>query len=147
MGPANPAWKDGRYSKLLTGVFGEHYRDAEADKKLMSLRSAIALCEAHIQDVLGMIERGEVKPVQAWPELERYIEQGRKLRDSEMKTASLVQKMVTADEVRRFAAQVVMILHEEEKDRDVLQRVAQKIRALQVTGQGGTVEASDSGAD
>ena len=135
IGPANPAYKDGRYSKLLTGDFGQHYADAEADVRLMSLRSNIAMVETHIRDVYAMVTRGELDPIVAWEKLEGMFEQRRKLTDTEAKTIGMVHKMVTADQVRAFAAQVVNILHRHEKDRDILQAIARDIRALQVAGQ------------
>lgn len=67
----------------------------------MSLRSAIALAEAHIRDGLKMVERGKVVPVVAWDRLEKILEQRRKLTETEAKTIERVHRMVTADQPTR----------------------------------------------
>lgn len=51
-GTANPAFKHGRYSKVLPGNLQGRYHEALADAELLSMRDEVAVLEARIAELL-----------------------------------------------------------------------------------------------
>lgn len=64
VGPASPAWKDGRHSKYLPTRLAESYRTAVNDAELLALRDDIALIDARLVELIGKIDTGETG--EAW---------------------------------------------------------------------------------
>jgi hypothetical protein len=62
VGPANPAFRHGRYSKHLPESLRVKYETALADPELLSVRDEIALVESRLSDVAQMIANGDQGP-------------------------------------------------------------------------------------
>ena len=58
-GPAHPAFRSGRYSKVLPSRLLAQYRAAEKDPELTSLRGELALVDARLADLLTRVDSGE----------------------------------------------------------------------------------------
>jgi hypothetical protein len=58
-GPALPQFKSGRYSRFVPSRLLAHYRDAENDPELTSVRSELALVDARLADLLSRVDTGE----------------------------------------------------------------------------------------
>jgi hypothetical protein len=58
-GPAHPNFTTGRYSTVLPTRLLARYRAAEKDAELTSLRSELALVDAHLADLLTRVDTGE----------------------------------------------------------------------------------------
>jgi hypothetical protein len=56
---ASPHFKTGRYSKDLPTNLAADYEEARRDKKLLELRSEIALSDARCRDLLRRVDSGE----------------------------------------------------------------------------------------
>jgi len=54
VGPANPAFKHGRYSQVLPVGLQARYHEALADADLLSLRDEVAVLEARIGELLAL---------------------------------------------------------------------------------------------
>jgi hypothetical protein len=67
-GPASANYKDGRHSRFLPSRMFAHYRAAEHDPELMSLRQDLALLDARIIDLLKRVDTGEAGSI--WVELQ-----------------------------------------------------------------------------
>jgi hypothetical protein len=54
IGPASPAWRHGRYSKIAFRYgISQAYEDARNDPNLLSLRNSIAVLELRIEELWG----------------------------------------------------------------------------------------------
>jgi hypothetical protein len=58
-GIASPTFRTGRYSKYAPSGIKDKYEAALADETLLEMRDEIALVEARLQELLGMVEAGE----------------------------------------------------------------------------------------
>ncbi len=58
-GPANPAFKTGRFSKVLPIRLAAAYREALADPDLIGLRDEIAVTQARILELFAQLETGD----------------------------------------------------------------------------------------
>lgn len=59
VGPASPAWRTGRYSKVIPARLAETYQRALSDGDLLVLRDDIALMDSRIGELLGRVDTGE----------------------------------------------------------------------------------------
>lgn len=57
-GPSHPSWKNGRYTKLPTGLL-ERYWYGMRDPALLSTQAEIATLDARVNDLLGKIDKGD----------------------------------------------------------------------------------------
>jgi hypothetical protein len=67
VGPAAPAFKTGRYSKLLPAGLAERYTEALSDAELLGLRDEVALVDVRLAALLERVTTGE--SAKAWREL------------------------------------------------------------------------------
>lgn len=58
-GIASPAYKDGRYSRVLPTRLRARYDAARSDTALLELREDISLLDARLEDLLGRVDTGE----------------------------------------------------------------------------------------
>jgi hypothetical protein len=58
-GPANPNYKDGRYSKVMPKRLMDTYLRAANDGDLLVLRDEVAVVDARLADLLGRLDSGE----------------------------------------------------------------------------------------
>lgn len=72
VGPANPAYKHGRYSKHMPGRLLERYAQAASDPDLLALREDIALIDARLGDLLERVDSGESG--EAWTKAREALE-------------------------------------------------------------------------
>ncbi len=73
MGPANPAWKGGRYSHALPARLAERYEELLADRNYLALRESIALTRTYIIEEAERLKDGEFDRDDArasWAEVE-----------------------------------------------------------------------------
>src|SRR5262249_18693656 len=95
----SPAWRDGRYSKLMAGAgLGEAYERARSDPNLLSLRRSIATLDARIEQ-LGEALAEPAQRASVWGELLGCFEQRRKLTETEAKTRERVYRVLTSSEM------------------------------------------------
>lgn len=66
-GIASPAYKTGRYSKVLPARMASRYAESKNDAQLLELRDEVGLIDARIVDLLGRVDTGESGRV--WKEL------------------------------------------------------------------------------
>lgn len=59
VGPANPAYKHGKYSTLVPPRMLEHYNQSVHDPDLLAMRDQINLIDARIADVMKRTDKGE----------------------------------------------------------------------------------------
>jgi hypothetical protein len=60
LGHANPAFKTGKYSKVLPARMLSSYQASLRDPDLLDMNNDIALLNAHLEDVLSTVDTGEV---------------------------------------------------------------------------------------
>ena len=80
-GPLNPAFKHGRFSTHLPTRMLENYEEAASDPELLELKSAIALTQARIVDLIRRADTGESG--HAWDQLAKLKEQFLKAQDTD----------------------------------------------------------------
>lgn len=68
-GPASPAWKDGRHSRVLPKRLLDDYQASLADPDRLVLNAEIAILDARINDLLQIVDTGESGRL--WSELQK----------------------------------------------------------------------------
>ena len=71
LGPSNPAWKHGRYSKVLPLRLSARYEDALLNPDLLSVRHDIAAAESQLADLFARLDTGESGAV--WDALQKAL--------------------------------------------------------------------------
>lgn len=71
VGPASPTWKDGRHSSVLPKRLREHYEASLADPDRLVLEAEIALVDARISELLGVVDTRESGRI--WSELQKRV--------------------------------------------------------------------------
>lgn len=172
-GPANPAYRHGRYSKWLGGLSGILREAAERrleDPSYGSLRERIALTDARFEELLvdlahtqadgtatyalvgqtvhslredfeamrvsdamkklehleKIIATGMAQDI-VWKQIARNQEERRRLTETEGKNLERLQQTMTADQLKLFLTQIVVIMADE-IDRESLKKVTAKFQ-------------------
>lgn len=71
VGPASPAWKDGRHSRVLPKRMLDDYRASLADPDRLVLNAEIAIVDARLNDLLLLVDTGESGRI--WAALQRAV--------------------------------------------------------------------------
>jgi hypothetical protein len=119
-------------SRVDTGEAGGLWHHARAawqtvkqaqaeDRPLMQARAALELD--------GLLEQAVGDNV-AWHEILQFIEQRRKLVESEVKRLVVMQQMMTKEEAMLWLSAVVAILKRHITDRETLQKISLDLKAL-----------------
>ncbi len=58
-GPANPAYRTGRYSDILPVKLASRYESARKDNELLALKDEMALLDARLGELLARVDTGE----------------------------------------------------------------------------------------
>lgn len=130
-GMASPHWKNGRYSTILPDRLASKYEDALQDRRLMSLRDAIALVDVDISESLRSLDNSECNLAleqQIWLQTRQAIECRRKLVETEVKLLVSSGQMMTAEQVLSLMAALMASVQEHVKDPESLSAVS---RAMQ----------------
>lgn len=69
VGPASPAWKDGRHSRVLPKRLLDDYQASLSDPDRLVLNAEIAIIDARINDLLLIVDTGESGRI--WSELQK----------------------------------------------------------------------------
>ena len=92
-GPASPAWKDGRHSRVLPKRLLDDYQASLADPDRLVLNAEIAIIDARINELLQVVDTQESGRI--WSELHKQataLEAAQKAKDT--MTASKAQFMI-----------------------------------------------------
>jgi hypothetical protein len=119
---------------------GAAFERARSDPNLLSLREAIAACEARTEQLMErLVECRDDETVrrEVWGELMACFEQRRKLTETEAKTRERAYRVLTSGEIVAIMDALVAIVTRHVTDRDTLAKIGRDIRALQTRGGGG----------
>lgn len=170
-GIAAPAFKDGKHSKFMPARLQGRYNELLSDKKLLQLRSEVALMDTRITQLLETVETGDLaerwltlqkefvnfqkattdrdvdagrkslevmgeiihsgaNDYAAWAQIGEFIDQRRKLVETERKRMVQSKQMLTSDEAMILISSLMSIIKEEIQDRDVRSRIQSRIIRL-----------------
>lgn len=62
VGPANPAYRDGRYSRYMPKRLLEQYERAAGDGDLLVMRDDVAIVDTRLAELLSKLDSGETDP-------------------------------------------------------------------------------------
>lgn len=99
VGPANPAWKGGRYSRLFPTQLRARYEAMLADPALLSLSKEVALVDARIGELLDRLGPDPGPPDDGtWAQLSHFLDQRRRLVESEVGLLHKGRHVLTIDQ-------------------------------------------------
>lgn len=130
-GVASPHWKHGKYSTILPDRLAAKYEDALRDRRLMSLRDAIALVDVEIGDTLQSLSDGKGDPAseqQVWLHARQALELRRKLVETEVKHLLMSGQMVTAEQVVALMAMLLASVDKHVNDPVVMSAVSRTMQ-------------------
>lgn len=109
-GLAHPNTKHGRYSKHIPTQLSEAYHAAVNDPDLLALHQEIALVDAKVMHLLDLLA---IAPSpRDWRELMNWIEQRRKLVESERKRLESGAQMISADQAMMLIVALNEVVNE-----------------------------------
>ncbi|NLA83026.1 MAG: hypothetical protein GX854_00550 [Clostridiales bacterium] len=129
-GGASPV-KHGLYSKYTSHRLADMVDKLSNDEELLDLRKTIALQQALILNILDQIKKGKLQLNEKLSrtlndiadKLGRNIERRQKVEEGE-------KYILQVDEVQRIINQVILIIKEEVKDSEVVQRIGRRLKGV-----------------
>ena len=135
VGPANPAWKHGRYSESVPANLRQSYETARQDPDLAALREELAVVTAHLDRMLAQMQEAEGTPeyYAAWERWYAASEHRRKLALAEHRRMEVLSQMMPAEQVLALLDRVVRIIGRH-ADRQTLGLIAADVERLLESG-------------
>ena len=129
-GGASPV-KHGLYSKYTSHRLADMVDKLSNDEELLDLRKTIALQQALILNILDQMKKGKLQLNEKLSrtlndiadKLGRNIERRQKVEEGE-------KYILQVDEVQRIINQVILIIKEEVKDSEVVQRIGRRLKGV-----------------
>ncbi len=123
--------KHGLYSKYTSHRLADMVDKLSNDEELLDLRKTIALQQALILNILDQIKKGKLQLNEKLSrtlndiadKLGRNIERRQKVEEGE-------KYILQVDEVQRIINQVILIIKEEVKDSEVVQRIGRRLKGV-----------------
>jgi hypothetical protein len=128
-GTQAPAFKHGKYSKLLPERLSERYNELITDVDLLQLMEEIALVDTLVCETLHSLDR-HGDNAEIWNEILQLIEQRRKLVMSQIKIIKRNNQYLSIDQLMVLVSRLVDIVETHVKDKTTLQNISDDIRGL-----------------
>ncbi len=132
-GLGSPNFKTGRYSKHLPAKLADRYHEAVNDADLLAMRDDIALLDARIGERLATLTEHADDPGVAhvvWQDVSAYVEQRRKLVETEQKRLIAMQQMMTAEQAALLLGAVAGVIRKHVNDRPTLAAISADLAQL-----------------
>ena len=126
-----PAFRHGRYSRVLPSGLLALYEQARSDPDLLNLSDELALIDGRLSEIFGRADPNDPIAIRhVWIDAADLIERRRRLVDTETKRRLAGQQVITADQALVMLRFVQQAVDDEVTDPVTRRRIAARLQSL-----------------